>query len=583
MTTIPGTEGDDRLFGDDTGNDNLYGLGGNDLLRGLGGDDWLEGGAGDDNLYGGLGADTFIGGDGIDILNYGDSASGVSVNLTTGLNHGGAEGDITLDSFEIVRGSLFDDSLVGDGNANALRGLAGDDTLRGLDGDDILDGGSGADYLDGGSGDDLLRGGQGGDSFLGGAGQDGVSYAISDAGVVIDLAAGTAHGGFAEGDRFFDRVEILDGSLFGDSLTGGDADDSLNGLDGDDDLQGGGGDDVLQGGAGADVFTGGIGTDTVDYAHSQAGIAVDLGTGANHGGDAEGDSFGDAIEIIRGSRFADSLAGGAHGDTLFGAGGADLLDGGGGDDVLEGGAGADSFIGGDGIDIVSYASSVTGVTVDLTEPGRAFGDARGDQYLSGIEIIEGSRIAGCSMRGDGDANNFRGLGGLNSFSGEGGDDILEGAQNLDILSGGAGDDTLRGNGGNDYLYGYEGADIVVGGAGQDFMEGGAGADRYVFTAVTDAVPTEPNGNRDMISGFSAAEGDIIDLGAIDADGNAANGDTAFTIVTGGFTGAGAELLIVPVGGGGHVQIRLDVDGDQRADFLAHVFAFPALTAADFVL
>jgi Ca2+-binding RTX toxin-like protein len=581
MTTIPGTEGDDRLFGDDTGNDNLYGLGGNDLLRGLDGDDWLEGGAGDDNLYGGLGADTFIGGDGIDVLNYGDSASGVSVNLTTGLNHGGAEGDITLDSFEIVRGSLFDDSLVGDGGANALRGLAGEDTLRGLGGDDILDGGSGDDYLDGGSGDDLLRGGQGGDGFLGGDGQDRISYATSDAGVVIDLAAGTAHGGFAEGDRFFDRVESLDGSRFGDSLTGGDADDSLNGLDGDDDLRGGGGDDVLQGGAGADVFSGGVGTDTVDYVHSQAGIAVDLGTGANHGGDAEGDSFSDAIEIIRGSRFADSLTGSAGSDILFGAGGADLLEGDAGDDVLTGGAGADSFIGGDGIDIVSYADATRGVTVDLSDPSNNFGDADGDVYLSGIEIIEGSRI-GSSLRGDSGDNHFRAAGGGNGINGEAGNDILEGAGGSDSLVGGLGDDWLTGKGGNDYLYGYQGDDVMIGGAGQDWMEGGEGADRYVYTAITDAGPTDVNGAREMIWYFSTADGDVINLGAIDADGDAANGDAAFTVVTGAFTGAGAELLIQRLGTS-HYQIRLDVDGDQRTDSLIHVYSYSPLTAADFVL
>jgi Ca2+-binding RTX toxin-like protein len=582
MTILIGTEGDDRLFGGDD-DDSLYGFGGADLLRGLDGNDWLEGGDGDDNLYGGAGADTLAGGAGIDILNYGDSAAGVSVNLTTGATHGGgAEGDVLLDSFEIVRGSLFDDTLVGDAADNALRALAGDDTLRGLAGADILDGGDGADLLDGGDADDVLRGGRGGDSLIGGTGLDLVSYAFSDAAVIIDLAAGTAHGGFAEGDRFFDRVEILDGSLFADALAGSAGADALNGLDGDDALDGAAGDDVLEGGAGADSFTGGTGIDAVDYAHSQDGISIDLALGTAHGGDAEGDSFGDAIEILRGSRFADTLAGDAGDNILHGAAGADTLDGGDGDDVLTGGAGADSFVGGSGTDIVSYADSVLGVEVDLTDPGRNFGDARGDRLLGGIEIIEGSRLAGCIITGDAEANHFRGLGGLNTLSGMGGDDILEGAENLDLLSGGQGDDRLIGNGGNDYFYGYEGDDILIGGAGQDWMEGGVGADRYVYTAITDASPTDPNGNREGITSFSSAEGDIIDLGAIDADGDTGNGDTAFTIVTGGFTGAGAELLIVQAGGG-HLQVKLDVDGDTRTDFLAHVFTYSPLTTADFVL
>lgn len=581
MTILIGTEGDDRLFAG-ADDDSLYGLGGVDLLRGLEGDDWLEGGDGDDNLYGGAGADTLAGGAGIDTLNYGDSAAGVSVNLSTGVNHGGAaEGDVLLDRFEIVRGSLFGDTLVGDADGNALRGLAGDDALRGLAGADILNGGDGADLLDGGDGDDVLRGGRGGDSLVGGAGRDLVSYAYSDSGVTIDLAAGTGHGGFAEGDRFFDRVEILDGSLFADRLAGSAATDALNGLDGDDALDGGAGDDVLDGGAGADSFTGGDGLDTVDYVHSQAGIAIDLDVGTAHGGDAEGDSFGDTIEIFRGSRFADALTGGAGGNALFGAAGADTLDGGSGDDVLTGGAGADSFSGGDGIDTVSYADSAIGVTVDLTDPGRNIGDARGDVFLGGIEIIEGSRI-GSSLRGDAGGNHLRATGGLNSLNGEAGDDILEGAENLDILTGGLGDDRLIGNGGDDYLYGNDGDDVLIGGGGQDWMEGGAGADRFVYTAITDANPTNPNGNRDGITGFSAAEADIIDLGAIDADGDAANGDTAFTMVADAFTGAGAELLVVRIGRS-QLQIRLDVDGDTHIDFRADVFTYSGLTAAEFVL
>ncbi|MGL4959693.1 MAG: calcium-binding protein [Inquilinus sp.] len=585
MTILIGTDGDDRLFADDD-DSSLYGLGGDDLLRGQTGADWLEGGDGNDNLYGGYsgtGVDTLFGGAGIDTLNYGDSNDGVSVNLTTGVNHGGsAEGDVLLDSFEIVRGSLFGDTLVGDAGDNALRGLAGDDVLRGLAGADILNGGDGADLLDGGDGDDIIRGGRGGDSLIGGAGQDLVSYAYSDAGVTIDLAAGTAHGGFAEGDQFFGRVEILDGSLFADSLAGSAEADALNGLDGDDALDGAAGDDVLDGGAGADSFTGGAGTDTVDYAHSQTGIAIDLGAGTFRGGDAEGDSFGDAIELLRGSRFADTLTGDAGDNALFGAAGADTLDGGDGDDVLTGGAGADSFTGGSGIDIVSYADSVLGVEVDLSDPSRNFGDAGGDLFLSGIEIIEGSRLAGSIITGDAEANHFRGLGGLNTLNGAGGDDILEGAQNLDILTGGQGDDRLYGNGGNDYFYGNDGDDIIVGGGGQDWMEGGAGADRFVYTAITDANPTNPNGNRDGITGFSAAERDVIDLSAIDADGDAANGDTAFTMVADDFTGAGAELLVVRIGRS-QLQIRLDVDGDTHIDFRADVFTYSGLTAAEFVL
>ncbi|MGF6233152.1 Ca2+-binding RTX toxin-like protein [Inquilinus ginsengisoli] len=587
MTILIGTEGDDRLFGGDD-DDSLYGLGGADLLRGLDGDDWLEGSDGDDNLYGGAGADTLTGGAGVDILNYGDSAAGVSVNLTTSVTHGGAaEGDVLLDSFEIVRGSLFDDTLIGDANDNALRGLAGDDVLRGLAGADILNGGDGEDLLDGGDADDILRGGRGGDSLIGGAGRDLVSYAYSDAGVTIDLAAGTAHGGFAEGDQFLDRVKILDGSLFADSLAGSAEADALNGLDGDDALDGGAGDDVLDGGAGADSLTGGVGTDTVDYAHSQAGIAIDLAAGTAHGGDADGDSFGDAIEVLRGSRFADTLTGDAGDNILFGAIGTDTLSGGDGDDVLDGGAGADSLDGGAGIDLVSYADSPVGPTINLTTGVSTGGDAEGD-VLSGIEIIEGSRLRGIDVTGDDGVNILRGLGAINSFNGLGGDDIATGADYADYFYGGDGNDALDGGAYHDGLQGGAGDDTLIGGAGNDDLHGddlydATGADRFLYTSLADTTVTSDANFREKIHDFSQAEGDVMDLGAIDADGDTANGDTAFTIVTGAFTGAGAELLITPVGTGRSALVRADVDGDTRTDFLVQIFVDVPLTAADFVL
>ncbi|WP_052120161.1 calcium-binding protein [Inquilinus limosus] len=401
MTILIGTEDNDRLFGGD-GDDSLYGLGGSDLLRGLDGDDWLEGGDGDDNLYGAAGADTLTGGTGIDILNYGDSAAGVSVNLTTGATHGGAaEGDVLRDSFEIVRGSLFGDALTGDAGDNALRGLAGTDILFGLAGRDVL-----------------------------------------------------------------------------------------------------------------------------------------------HGGD--------------------------------------------GDDVLDGGAGADRLIGGAGIDTASYADSPVGPTINLTTGVSTGGDAEGD-VLSGIEIIEGSRERGISVTGDDGVNILRGLGAINSFDGLGGDDIATGADYFDSFRGGDGNDLLIGAGYNDQLMGDAGDDTIIGGTGNDNLYGddlydATGADRFVYTSLADTDVTTYPDFRERILDFSRTEGDVVDLGAIDADGDAANGDTAFTIVAGTtYTGAGAELLITPVGTGRSFLVRGDSDGDRRTDFLVQVFVDAPLTGADFVL
>ncbi|HIC82005.1 MAG TPA: hypothetical protein EYP07_13750, partial [Kiloniellaceae bacterium] len=161
-------------------------------------------------------------------------------------------------------GTVGADSLTGGSDDSAFEeflGLAGDDTIIGGGGTDLLVGGAGADRLDGGDGVDLA------------------SYADSSAGVIVDLSTGVGVGGEAEGDRL-SGIEVLVGSLFGDSLTGDQNDnillgrggaDSLHGKAGDDTLAGGSGDDLLYGDAvatgsiatGSDLLIGGSGDDTL--------------------------------------------------------------------------------------------------------------------------------------------------------------------------------------------------------------------------------------------------------------------------------------------------------------------------------
>ena len=105
---------------------------------------------------------------------------------------------------------------------------------------------------------------------------------------------------------------------------------TLNGGDGDDTLMGGDGQDILRGGAGADSLDGGAGNrDPLSYTDSDAGVEVNLATGAVSGGHAEGD-------VISGF---ETVLGSSHADTLIGDGGDNRLDGNGGADNLDGGAG----------------------------------------------------------------------------------------------------------------------------------------------------------------------------------------------------------------------------------------------------
>ena len=86
--------------------------------------------------------------------------------------------------------------------------------------------------------------------------------------------------------------------------------------------------------------------------------------------------------------------------------------------------------------------------------------------------------------------------------------------------------------GNEYantITGNAGVNVIVGGAGLDTMFGGDGGDIFVWHSITEMGSTV-DANSDTVGDFNAAIGDLIVLNLIDADGNAGNGDTAFTFI-----------------------------------------------------
>ncbi|WP_298192283.1 hypothetical protein [Novosphingobium sp.] len=303
--------------------DTLTGNSAANRISGGAGDDSLAGGGGLDWFVGGLGADT-LGGDGNDGASYVGSAAAVSVDLGAGTASGGdATGDI----------------LVGIGRAE---GSALADTLTGSDGANVLLGGAGADVIDGAGGDDVIRGGAGADTLSGGAGLDTLDYAGSAAAVTVDLAAGTASGGDAEGDSVsgFERVS---GTALGDTLKASDSGSTLSGAAGEDTLIGGAGRDVVIGGAGADTMDGGGGTDMLSYATSRSYVSVDLDSGRAFGDDGQGDTF-TGFENLRGGTASDALYGNAARNVIAGGAAGDYIDGRGGNDVILGGSGDDAFV-----------------------------------------------------------------------------------------------------------------------------------------------------------------------------------------------------------------------------------------------
>lgn len=207
-------------------------------------------------------------------------------------------------------------------------------------------------------------------------------------------------------------------------------------------------------------------------------------TGAHHPG------WGDAPflaarmgEVISGTEDDDTIEGGRGDDIVFGNGGDDDLDGGAGDDVMEGGAGRDFLLGGSGADVLSGGAGedrLAGASGDDI----AYGGAGGDTL-------------------DGDA-------GADQLYGGDGADVIFGQSGDDQEFGGAGRDELYGDAGNDTLDGGEGNDELEGDAGADTLTGGAGAD--VFKFFTGRFnPSSPFAGHDLITDFSSAERDTLDL------------------------------------------------------------------------
>jgi Ca2+-binding RTX toxin-like protein len=104
------------------------------------------------------------------------------------------------------------DTVVGTGWDDIIRGGNGKDSLSGGGGDDRLEGGNGVDWLAGGAGNDTLVGGIGADTLTGGAGRDVFAFATIDGAVEIVTDFDTG----ALGDAL-DLSDVLTGFVAGSS------------------------------------------------------------------------------------------------------------------------------------------------------------------------------------------------------------------------------------------------------------------------------------------------------------------------------------------------------------------------------
>ena len=409
-------------------------------------------------------------------------------------------------------------AIAGTSGIDKINGTDLSEAINGDDGSDTIHGNGGNDTINGGPGDDFIAGGKGADMITGGDGEDTISYAYSSAGVRINLRAGSASGGDAEGDKLVDAIENVHGSMHDDVLSGsrgvGDkannkiwglgGNDELFGDRGDDHLYGGAGDDMLDGGEGDDVLEGGYGADELigggdagdeaSYSHSMMGVTVRLHTMQAMGGDAEGDTFGKTttsdytvtdedgevveevtetvpdIANLRGSAHDDVLAGDSRGNKIWGGAGNDTLYGGpsgnddsGNADELHGEDGHDRIFGGRGNDTLNGGAG----------NDHLWGNGGADTFMGGLgndmfyaDPSDNFSGAEDNMMGSGmDTISFELLKAAVTDGNDGndGDGTYTLAANIENLIGTSENDNLTGNNLSNTIEGGDGADMLRGG------------------------------------------------------------------------------------------------------------------------
>jgi Ca2+-binding RTX toxin-like protein/arylsulfatase A-like enzyme len=498
-----------------------------------------------------------------------------------------------------LKGSMRNDTLLGGAGADTLVGGAGNDTLRGGGGVDSFVVDSGRDLVAdlGAGGFDVLtvHAGATAQAVLAGAwmapasGRNDGTVNLDAAGFNVNLAAATGTGSWSVTNAAPGPVALI-GSARGDQLAGGAGDDTIHGREGADTLVGGAGNDVLVGGAGDDVMTGGAGLDrfVVDAGTDRI---TDLGLGgaevvmvsagatlvaslaapwvagagtANAGGasvlaqghgvdlGAAGGPLGWLVSNAASARGA-ALTGSLRGDTLIGGAGADVLRGGAGDDMLSGGAWNDELWGGAGNDVMTGGAGADRFHVD------AGADRITDLGFGGADtlIVWAGASVTATLAAGWAAPRLTANSGVANILANGHDANLAqatGSQGWNVSNAGSATGVvLTGSALADRLTGGSGADTLIGGLGADVLAGGAGADVFRFTSAAAA-------DGDVILDFNAAQGDVIDLSPIDANG-ARPGNAAFAFLgAGAFTGVAGQLRFA----GG--QLLGDLDGDRAADF-----------------
>ena len=616
--TFNGTEGDDIADGANP----FFGIGGNDALNGNGGNDVLNGNSGNDTINGGAGNDTISGGnnndriiqlstDGRDIINGGSGTDTYQLNGVAGAETftiysraaavsaiagltlaAGTEIVVARNGVVIAELDNIEEIVVNTLNVTANdggglnQGVNSGDTIQvigNFNGTSLnfstitIDGNAGSDTIDISSLASAHR-----IVFRSNGGQDTIVGQLRSQDV-IELPAGSDPADYelVENDNGTRTLRSADHSVtFASDGTPevrvanpeAEVDHSEDGID-----------TPVQDGDDHEVDQDEVDGDEVENEEDEAEDEDHIGDDDEEEDDDDhiGDDEDDDDDVAGGSPAsgaptagADLLIGSSGDDTLLGLGGDNSILGKEGADVITGGAGNDFLSGDAGRDVI-FAGAGNDDVLGGNGADMLYGDAGNDRILagSGNDLVSGGTGSDIVFGGAGD----------DTFLAEVGDgnDTYYG----DDLGGGTGIDTLdmsaimanitvdlgssgRGRAssaetGSDTLHGVEnivtgsGDDVITASSAVNVIDGGDGDDILRFLSARDA-------DGDTIAGFQP--GDRIDLSGIDADTGAC-GNQSFTIVSGGFTGAGELMISEEVREDGvYTVLRGNTDGDDEAEF-----------------
>lgn len=591
--TLNGDIGDDYLQGDD--DNNFDGL---NILNGGGGDDYIlsnsnrdviDAGSGDDAVeMSDVGQDQVVeGGSGADQLLLYAFQTKIVYRLdfsSSFVVKPSIDGELaTFNGFESlvfvggeflanVLASENDDTIIINNllsatfNAGSLDGRGGDDTfiINGVTSDFV-------EQVEGGLGDDRMTWNQG-------------SQALTD--VTIDAAGGTMSDDVGQ-FMAFQSIETLTVNAtnilghFSYEGSGGVDSVSFNGLTAS--VRTGSGNDSINVSSSQANVNAGAGDDSVTTAGNPAAkVTVACGGGDDtvNNGSKGTISGGGGDDALRTTYNRSSLFGGSGDDSLTRQ--ASFSDGGTSDGVLDGGSGTDTL---------TLVFNIIGKTL------------RADFSQTVVTLDDGMTVQDCEIvkytGGSGKdivtSSNFAGGAAFNLVNGGFGEDrltaaaagaTLDGGLSNDLLLGGKGADVLLGGFNDDTLNGGGGSDTLNGGVGIETMTGGGGADRFVYTYWGESSGALPA--HDVITDFSRADGDRIDLALMDANINTLGVFEDFTFRGSKvFTHTAGELRFEQVDNAGtgndYTLVMADVSGGGSTNFTIQLSGLIDLKASDFLL